>query len=187
VKYPAPGKVKTRLARSVGDREAARLYKNLAEMNFREILKLRQSNVCDIVVVFDPPEKIGEIQRWLGGPCEYTPQSDGGLGARLTRAIQDAFRNGGKRVVVLGSDTLGLKSRFIEEAFQHLQSKDVVIGPAEDGGYYLIGLSSFKPELFQGIDWSTSKVSDQTMKIIQKLSLSSQALRPLEDLDEIRR
>ena len=88
--------------------------------------------------------------------------------------------------MVLGSDTLNLTSDIIEDGFEALNSKDVVIGPAEDGGYYLIGLSSFRPKLFEGIAWSTSEVSSQTYKLIRQLNLSYQILKQLDDLDEIK-
>ena len=186
VKYPTPGKVKTRLAKTVGDREAARLYRELAEKNFCEAALLRQRKICDLIVVFDPPAQREDVQDWLSAPCEYWPQSEGNLSERLITAFQEAFENGGQRVIALGSDTLGLKFQIIEEAFEFLKSNDVVIGPAEDGGYYLIGLNSFQPELFRDISWSTSDVLAQTYKTMNRLHLSYQTLSQLADLDEFR-
>lgn len=186
VKYPTPGRVKIRLAKAVGDQEAARLYGELAEKNLGVIASLYQRNICNLVIVYDPPEKRKDIKHWLSLSCEYWPQSEGGLSERLTNAFRKAFLKGGKRVIALGSDTLGLTFQIIEEAFEYLKSHDVVIGPAEDGGYYLIGLSSFQPALFQGISWSTDAVLQQTYNHIDKLGLSHQTLIPLEDLDEIK-
>lgn len=198
VKYPTPGKVKTRLAKTVGEQEAAKLYSELAEKNLRVIAPLHQSNICDLVVVYDPPEKSEDIKRWLILSCEYLPQCGGGLSERLTHAFQEAFsakgeisprsggQMGGKRVIALGSDTLGLTIAIIQQGFEVLKSNDVVIGPAEDGGYYLIGLNHFQPKLFEGIAWSTSEVLPQTYKIINNLRLSYQTLNQLEDLDEIK-
>ncbi|MCA9398452.1 MAG: TIGR04282 family arsenosugar biosynthesis glycosyltransferase, partial [Candidatus Omnitrophica bacterium] len=186
VKYPTPGKVKTRLAKTVGVDEAARLYRKLAEKNFREGTLLHQRKVCDLIVVFDPPKQKVDVQDWLSAPCEYWPQSEGGLSERFISVFHDAFENGGQRVIALGSDTLGLTFQIIEEAFENLNTNDVVIGPAEDGGYYLVGSSSFQPKLFEGIPWSTSNVLAQTYKTINKLHLSYQTLRQLEDLDEIK-
>lgn len=184
VKYPTPGKVKTRLAATVGDREAARLYQELAEKNFREIVLLHQRKVCDLAVVFDPPGKIQDIKNWLSASCGYWPQSEGDLSERLICAFREAFQRGGKRIIALGSDTLGLTFKIIEESFEALKSNDVVIGPAKDGGYYLIGTNSFQPELFQEIPWSTSDVLAQTYKTINNLHLSYQTLSQLADLDE---
>lgn len=202
VKYPAPGKVKTRLARTVGEREAAKLYSELAEKNLRIIASLRQRNVCDLVIVFDPPEKREDIKSWLSISCAYWPQCGGGLSERLTHAFREAFgsppeadqphadavdgQKGSKWVMALGSDTLGLTTDIIQQGFEALHSNDVVVGPAEDGGYYLIGLNNFQPELFQGIAWSTDTVLRQTYNRISNLGLSHQALIQLEDLDEIK-
>lgn len=204
VKYPTPGKVKTRLAKMVGEQEAAKLYSELAEKNLKVIASLHQRNICDLVIVFDPPEKKEDFKRWFSISCEYWPQCRGGLSERLKHAFGEAFsakgacppdgrrgsasggQKGGKRVMALGSDTLGLTTNIIQQGFEALHSNDVVVGPAEDGGYYLIGLSSLQPELFQDIPWSTDAVLQQTFSNISKLGLSYQTLIPLEDLDEIK-
>src|SRR3989338_1209118 len=181
VKYPTPGKVKTRLAKTVGEQESARLYGELAGKNLEVIASLYQSNIFDLVIVYDPPEKSEDIKRWLSLSCEYLPQCRGGLSERLKHAFGEAFQKGAKRVMALGSDTLGLTTGIIQQGFEALRSNDVVIGPAEDGGYYLIGLNSFQPELFQGITWSTDAVLRQTYSRIRKLGLSHHRLIQLED------
>ena len=186
VKYPTPGKVKTRLAKTVGDQEAAKLYSELAEKNLKVIASLHQRNICDLVIVFDPPVKKEDFKRWFSVSCEYLPQCEGDLSERLMHAFGEAFQRGGRRVMALGSDTLGLTTDIIQQGFEALQSNDVVVGPAEDGGYYLIGSASFQPKLFEGIAWSTSGVLAQTYKTINNLRLSYQTLRQLEDLDEIK-
>lgn len=203
VKYPTPGRVKTRLAKTVGVQGATRLYSELAEKNSRVIASLHQSNICDLVVVYDPPEKSEDIKRWLSLSCEYLPQCGEGLSERLTHAFHKAFsakggslpvrqagasggQMGGKRVMALGSDTLGLTADIIRQGFEALQSNDVVIGPAEDGGYYLIGLNGFRPQLFEGIAWSTDQVLSQTYNRVNVLGLSHQTLIQLDDLDEMK-
>ena len=186
VKYPTPGKVKTRLAKTIGDEEAAKLYRDLAEKNLSVIAPLYQKEIFDLAVVFDPPEKGNDFKRWLSLSCGYLPQCGEGLSERLTYAFREAFQRGGKRIMALGSDTLNLTPDIIEDGFESLNYKDVVIGPAKDGGYYLIGLSSFQPKLFEGIAWSTSEVSSQTYKLIRQLNLSYQTLKQLDDLDEIK-
>lgn len=196
VKYPTPGKVKTRLAKTVGDQEAARLYSELTGRNLDVIASLYQRSVFDLVIVYDPPEKSEDIKRWLSLSCEYLPQRGGGLSERLTHAFHEAFsakggsalggQRGCKRVMALGSDTLGLTTDIIQQGFEALESNDVVVGPAEDGGYYLIGLNSFQPELFKEISWSTDVVLQQTYSRIRKLGLSHQTLILLEDLDEMK-
>ncbi|HBO97658.1 MAG TPA: hypothetical protein DE315_04215 [Candidatus Omnitrophica bacterium] len=186
VKYPEAGKVKSRLAKTVGDREAARLYKELAERNFQEIRLLSEKNVCDVIVAFDPPRGMENFEKWLSGARGYRPQCEGGLGERLAEAFREAFQKGARRVMALGSDTLGLTTGTLRQGFEALAAKDVVIGPAEDGGYYLIGSASFQPKLFEGIAWSTSDVLPQTYKTINNLRLSYQTLSQLQDLDEIK-
>jgi len=174
------------LAKTVGDQEAARLYSELAEKNLKVIASLHQRNICDLVIVFDPPEKKEDFKRWFSVSYEYLPQCGEGLSERLTHAFHEVFQKGGKRVMALGSDTLRLTTGIIQQGFEALHSNDVVIGPAEDGGYYLIGLRHFQPKLFGGIAWSTSEVLPQTYKIINNLRLSYQTLCRLEDLDEIK-
>ncbi len=186
VKYPTLGEVKTRLAKTVGDREAAKLYRDLVEKNLKVMMPLYQQKICDLAIVFDPPEKGNGFKSWLALSCGYFPQSVGDLGERLSFAFHVAFEQGGRRVMALGSDTLGLTTDIIQQGFEALHSHDVVVGPAEDGGYYLIGLSHFQPKLFEGIAWSTSEVLPQTYKAISNLRLSYQTLCPLEDLDEMK-
>ncbi len=186
VKYPTPGKVKTRLARTVGDGEAAKLYTELVEKNLKVIAPFSQQKRYNLMIVFDPPEREKDFRKWFSLPCEYLPQRGRGLSERLTYAFREAFSSkGSQRVMALGSDTLGLTSDLIEEGFEVLVSKDVVIGPAQDGGYYLIGLSREQPALFRNIPWSTSRVLESTLKIIQRGKLKYHLLKELEDLDEI--
>lgn len=186
VKYPTPGKVKTRLAKTVGVHEAAKLYRELAERNLKVVASLHHKSICDLVIVFDPPEKGEDFKKWFSVSCEYWPQCGGGLSERLKHAFGEAFQKGAKRVMALGSDTLGLTTDVIQQGFEDLQPNDVVVGPAEDGGYYLIGSASFQPKLFEGIAWSTSDVLPQTYKTINNLRLSYQTLSQLQDLDEIK-
>jgi len=182
VKHQTPGKVKTRLAKTIGDQEAARLYKQSAENNF---FILRGCKEADLIVVFDPPEDRVKVHQWLSGADLYIPQEGLVLGKRLINAFKWAFDNGYQKVTALGSDTLQLTTTIAEQSFVALQEADVVIGPAKDGGYYLIGLSSNQPKLFEGIHWSTSEVLSQTYQVIDKLKLKYHTLCLLEDLDEI--
>jgi len=183
VKYPTPGKVKTRLAQTIGEDKAADLYRQLAQDNF---YILRECKNTDLIVVFDPPEDQEKVHQWLFWGDRYVPQSGIGLGHRLTHAFQWAFGQGYKRVAAYGSDTLRLTTIIVEQGFIALQDADVVIGPAKDGGYYLIGTSSSQPELFEGMKWSTSEVLSQTYQIIHHLKLKYHTLCPLEDMDDVK-
>jgi len=181
VKYPEPGKAKTRLAKSVGFEEAARMYRDVAESNFRQ---LRGSGAWRLWVIFDPPERERDIELWLDGADQYCPQKDGDLGERLSGAFEMAFQQGFKQVIALGSDTLSLEPKIISRAFEGLDQYDVVLGPARDGGYYLIGLTQPQPVLFRDIPWSSSDVLSKTRRRIEEAQLSYYLLTELEDLDE---
>ncbi len=185
VKYPEPGKVKTRLVRSIGEKEAANVYRECAEKNFQILRSLDRADTS-LTIVFDPPEAEWKIKEWLPGDCSYIPQSEGDLTERLTKAFALAFEREASRTLAVGSDTLGLPAGFIREAFDALRQFDVVLGPAKDGGYYLIGLSKPFPFLFQDIPWSTPAVLETTKARIQEHRLSYDCLPELEDLDEVR-
>lgn len=184
VKFPEPGKVKTRLAQTVGVEEAALAYRNLAIANLSILTRLDQKAIS-IVITFDPAGKEAEVKSWLCGDFSYVPQQGSGLGERLQNAFQCAFQNGSEKVIALGSDTLGLSSCVVQESFDRLDESDVVIGPAKDGGYYLIGLKKGVPELFHNIPWSTSGVLETTLHKVKLKELCYGILTELEDLDEL--
>ncbi len=185
VKYPEPGRVKTRLAKFIGDDRAANFYKECAEENFKGLRSLMQAGVS-LHLLFDPPQAEEKVKKWLSGASSYHPQIDGGLTERLIHAFSKAFESGAKDALAIGSDTIGLPVRLIEQAFDALNRYDVVLGPAKDGGYYLIGFSKPFPFLFQDIPWSTPAVLEITKARIQEHRLSYYCLPELEDLDEVR-
>lgn len=182
VKFPTPGRVKTRLAKTLGQDEAARCYRELAEANFKVLRRVKN---VDLIVTFDPPQQEERIKQWLVNANFYIPQQGKDLGVRLSNAFQWAFDNGYRHVSVFGSDILGLTVAVAQQSLAALQEAEAVIGPAKDGGYYLIGLSSYQPALFEEIAWSTDQVLSQTHQIINTLGLTHHTLTPLEDLDEI--
>lgn len=185
VKYPEPGKVKTRLAKTIGNEAAARAYQSLAEGNFL-VAKSLNSAAVQTNVVFDPEEKEKEIRNWLPGAADYWPQNGVDLGERLALAFQQAFDEGAKSAIALGSDTLGLSPQILHRALDALNYYDAVLGPAKDGGYYLIGLSSPRPSLFTDIPWSTGDVLRITLAQIRENKLTYRLLGELEDLDEVK-
>ncbi len=187
VKYPEPGKVKTRLAKDIGPNAAAKAYRGLAESIFHSLLNHSSKRKdFETVVFFDPPDKARGIHEWLAGAAAYWPQEGKGLGERLIHAFEAAFENGADKVLVLGSDTIGFREDLITKAFESLDYYDVVIGPAKDGGYYLIGIKDLHVNLFQNIPWSTSHVLKTTLEWAQEENLTYYLLPELEDLDEIR-
>lgn len=176
--------MKTRLARTIGYEAAAALYRKLAEKNFR-VLQSLENPQLETCVVFDPPEAEPQIRTWLeGNNCAYLAQRGEDLGERLENAFQSAFEGGAGKAMAIGSDTLDFKPQLVEQTSELLDSKDVVIGPAKDGGYYLVGLS--KPEffIFKDIPWSTSEVLATTFNRVRERRLTWGLLPELEDLDE---
>lgn len=181
VKYPEPGRVKTRLAKAIGDGEAARLYRLMAEDVIRS---LKDCSEYSTIIFFAPPGRASDVQNWLGDGQSYMPQSGRNLGERLANAFRTVFDMGARRAVVIGTDCQDITPETITSSLEYLGKKDLVIGPAEDGGYYLLGLSRHAPELFDSIDWSTDNVFRQTVEKTKRLGLSYITLELLKDLDE---
>jgi len=181
-KYPEPGKVKTRLARTVGDGEAARIYREMLE---KVVLQTRPlSSEYLQCLCFDPPEKEEAFLRWFTFLNRLSPQTVGSLGARLIHAFQESFAQGDSPVIAAGTDCLDVNRALIVEAFSRLKDHDLVLGPARDGGYYLIGCRILHRDLFENISWSTGAVFQQTMEKASALKLSVSLLETLSDLDE---
>ncbi|TVP58868.1 MAG: DUF2064 domain-containing protein [Gemmatimonadales bacterium] len=184
-KAPRPGTVKTRLARDIGTAEATRLYRSMG----RSVVDGLRNGPWRTVVCFSPDEARPEMEDWLGTEgLEWLPQAGGDLGARMHAAIREAFampqRPAG--VCVVGTDTPDLGPDEVHDAFRRLEGgQDVVIGPAEDGGYYLIGVRAPRAELFRGIDWSTERVLAQTGDRIRTQGLRTSELDVLNDIDEL--
>ncbi len=126
---------------------------------------------------------LAEAQTEFGPGLHHAPQIEAGLGEKLQFATCSAFAAGAKRVVVIGTDCPALTATDLQLAFQQLEHHDVVLGPALDGGYYLIGLRAVQPTLFDGIDWSTAVVFAQTLQKAQAMNLRVHVLRQLADID----
>ena len=179
LKEPQPGRVKTRLAQTLGDRAASDVARACAELLCARLSDYRdEATVC-----VHPPEAVARLHAWLGSAWTAQPQHGATLGERLDRAIGDARRDGAQHVVVIGTDSPWLAAADIEQAFEALASSDVVLGPTEDGGYYLIGVRGHWPALFEDIDWSTDRVLQQTLARAERLGLSVQLLRSGYDVD----
>lgn len=190
-RYPLAGKAKTRLIPAIGAEAAAVLQRQMTEHTLRQawIWQMGVENAAGSVTVWFARSEASEaidrqrLQDWLGTQWCYQPQAAGDLGERLIQAIQSAFAAGMQRVVTIGTDCPGLDASRMGQAFAALNRADVVLGPAIDGGYYLIGLRRLVPELFQGIAWSTETVLQQTVAIADRLGLSVAYLEPLADVD----
>jgi uncharacterized protein len=123
------------------------------------------------------------MQDWLGKDLWYREQPAGDLGDRMCGAFRSAFDHGYQSVMIVGTDCPGLTTDFMAQGFAALQNQVVTIGPAIDGGYYLIGSQRLVPELFQKINWSTATVFSETLAIVDKLQLSTYLLPSLHDID----
>ncbi|MGQ3686008.1 MAG: TIGR04282 family arsenosugar biosynthesis glycosyltransferase [Candidatus Loosdrechtia sp.] len=226
LKYPEPGKVKTRLAKVIGHEKACEAYIQLAEGIIKNIL-LKKTKLYDIYIFFTPADKGCEINDWLKRMVNIDfrsdvyaiPQEGEALGEKMLNAFQYVFWDkvlcckikniqhdnkegiretvpvpsfftiaGGKKFLscnsmIIGTDCPDVDVALIESAFEALQENDVVVGPCEDGGYYLLGMSKLVPGLFANISWSTHEVFRQTMKKIQENNLSCHVLKTLADID----
>ena len=178
-KAPRPGTVKTRLARAVGEERAAAVYRRMGRLIVANVHRAP----ARVVVCYDPPDGEAEIRHWLGPPPPRCwPQGDGDLGARMSRMVERAFTDA-DRVVVIGTDTPAVDAGTVARAVEALGTADVVIGPARDGGYYLIGLGRPHPDLFAGIPWSTDSVLAATLTRAARLGLSVTWLEVESDVD----
>lgn len=181
-RYPEPGKAKTRLIPALGAEGAATLYRQMAEHTLVRVQQFQFRHPLCVEIRFAGGDR-ELMRRWLGTELMYTIQGEGNLGERMSRSLQSAFNSGVQRTVIIGTDCPELDAPLLEQAFSELERHDLVLGVAADGGYYLIGLRRFVPELFTGIAWSTAEVLRQTVEIATGLGLTIAYLPTLADVD----
>ena len=181
-RYPEPGKTKTRLIPAVGASAAAMLHRQMTEHTLAKVRELQNDRPISVEVCFTGGN-LALIQNWLGSDLVYRHQGTGDLGARMARSHESALSSGVERIAIIGTDCPGLNAELIGQAFHHLHAHDLVLGPAIDGGYYLIGLRCFTPALFSGIRWGSESVLQQTVQVAKKLNLSVAYLTQLADVD----
>ncbi len=181
LKYPSPGNVKTRMAKDLGQERAAQIYSAMAKM----VLSTAGGVGHSLCVFYDPPQMEKETREWLGRDFKgrLLPQRGQSLGEKIPHAIEDCICFGSGKVVVIGTDCVEITPEILKDSFKRLDETDTVIGPCEDGGYYLIGLKRNHKEIFRGVDWSTNKVTAQTLEKILKLPLKVSILDTLRDID----
>ncbi|MBI5848910.1 MAG: TIGR04282 family arsenosugar biosynthesis glycosyltransferase [Nitrospirae bacterium] len=182
IKYPEPGRVKTRLARDVGHKKAAEIYRDITELVIINTLPVGQN--YRRIILYDPPERLGDFEQWLPGN-HFVLQQGNDIGERMDNAIRELLTHGAERAVLTGADIPGLNSDVIAGAFTALDHADLVIGPAKDGGYYLIGMKKPHPEIFLNITWSTAEVLEQTVGVIEELHLTVAYTPVLADTDRV--
>jgi uncharacterized protein len=177
-RYPIPGEAKTRLIPALGAAGAAQLQRRMTQGT----IATAQQTPHPIQIQFCGGT-IEELRSWLGNEFTYEAQSTGDLGDRMAHAFDQGFAAGHDRVVIIGTDCPGIDRTILDQAFTALTSHDLVLGPAADGGYYLIGLRRAIPELFQSIAWSTATVRTKTLEIATTLNLTYALLPELSDID----
>ncbi|WP_293335722.1 TIGR04282 family arsenosugar biosynthesis glycosyltransferase [Microcoleus sp. CAWBG58] len=183
-RYPEPGKAKTRLIPVLGKTGAANLHRLMAQKAIARALSLSLQNSGRLSVeIHYTGGSQQQMQEWLGTDIIYQNQIEGDLGAKMTAAFQQSFNSGVDKAVIIGTDCPALKVEIMAQAFDKLSQHDLVLGPATDGGYYLIGLRRSIPELFNGIKWGTSEVFASTRAIAQNLDLNIAYLPTLADID----
>jgi rSAM/selenodomain-associated transferase 1 len=180
-RYPKPGKAKTRLISVLGQDGSADLHRQLTEHMVEQVRQLQICYPVEVTVQFTGGNR-EQMQAWLGSDLEYQLQEGADLGDRMAHAFKQAFQTS-DAVIVIGTDCPELTGQLLQQAFQMLRQHDLVLGPALDGGYYLIGLRWLVPELFQEIDWSTATVLQRTVEIAELLGLNIARLPLLSDID----
>ncbi|MHB1921530.1 MAG: TIGR04282 family arsenosugar biosynthesis glycosyltransferase [Chitinophagaceae bacterium] len=177
IRNPVLGKVKTRLAKDLGPQMALSVYQVLLQHSrdiTRDLFADRFLYYADQISVED-----GWPLKWYNKRLQVGHD----LGERMLLAFEEVFRESYEKVVIMGSDCFELQQEHLIQAFESLSRKNVVLGPARDGGYYLLGMNSFYPELFKSIAWGTERVLEQTRSHLNHLGLTCQLLTPLRDID----
>lgn len=183
IKAPLMGQVKSRLAADVGEEIALGLYKNFV----LDMINTLEESGHFFRICYHPPKEEKAVSAWLGPYYPYMPQLGNDLGAKMGGAFNRIFSEGFDSGVLIGSDVPDMPSTMVQEAFESLKHSDVVIGPAADGGYYLVGFNqdSFLPRVFDGIPWSTNTVYQETIRILQAASMRVHYLPRWRDVDAL--
>ncbi len=182
VRAPEPGRVKTRLAAGIGAEAALAVYRRLAEHAVREALAAGPS--AAVRVHFTPADAGEAVRAWLGEGPLYLPQAEGDLGARMRAAFAEAFAAGAERVVIVGSDLPDLSAGLLRRALELLDRHEAVVGPAADGGYWLLGMRRRLARVFEDVPWSTGAVLERTLERLREEGIAPALLETLADVDE---
>ena len=176
IKNPELGKVKTRLARTVGDERALQIYQALLGHTRKIAMEIDADRLLFYSAFVDQQDE------WKADFFDKQIQVAGALGTRMAEAFEGALKDH-EAAVIIGSDCASLSVEIVDQAFDALKNHDFVIGPAEDGGYYLIGMKAASPWVFEGIEWSTETVFSETIKKIEAQGQSYALLPTLSDID----
>jgi len=183
VKYPEKGKAKLRLSVVITKEIVQELYRCFVQDTLTIVKKIDSQ----LFICFSPVEAQKKFQKWLGSTFLFLSQNGVNLGERMKNSFIDVFTKGYGRAILIGSDSPDLPKRYIEQAFSILQTKDIVLGPTVDGGYYLIGFNTntFTPSVFEDISWGNQTVFQETMMKIKQAHRSLGLLPIWSDVDTI--
>ncbi len=176
-RYPEAGRVKSRLIPALGAEGAQSLHRRMTEHTLE-----RLNCFADMEICYDGGGE-RRMREWLGNKLSYSSQGQGDLGKRLLHAFSRGFKQGEDKIVVVGTDCPDLTASHVQEAFGLLDKYDLVLGPAFDGGYYLICLRTLHKALFEDIPWGTNHVLQETLKRADLLNLKTVLLEKLADVD----
>lgn len=172
---PELGKCKTRLAKTVGDESALEIYKFL----LKHTVEITENLEVDKAVYYSV--KVRENDLWDENIYQKYKQNGADLGIRMKHAFEQGFKDGYENIIIIGSDMYDMSQEDLEQAFSELENSDVVIGPAEDGGYYLLGMSSLQAKVFSNKDWGKETVLEDTLADLK--SVSVKLLEERNDVD----
>ena len=180
-KYWEPGRVKTRLAAAIGDQAASSLARRFVLTLLQRFADVGQRRV----LAYTPAERRTEFESLAADGWLLAVRADGDLGLRMQDYFATAFRRGATRVVLIGSDSPNLPVDYVTDAFQQLERYPVVLGPADDGGYYLVGAAGSVPPIFAGIPWSSPQVWPQTVNRLREANCPCGVLPAWYDVDDL--
>ena len=172
------GKVKTRLAKTLGDEKALSVYKKLVEITYDQI----PTDLLDVLIWFTPA--IEKLNHPLHERASFYIQKGDELGSRMVNSFESAFRSGFEKVLIIGTDCPFITADIYRKAIEMLDDNDYVIGPANDGGYYLLGAKESPEEIMKNIEWGTDTVLRSTLKLIEQEGKTHSLLVDLSDIDD---
>jgi rSAM/selenodomain-associated transferase 1 len=181
-KEPVPGKVKTRLSSHLSESQAAHLYSLSIQDMIQEMTQLSENSLA---IAYTPEEAAPIFKKMIPQSIHLFPQQGADLGERLANIFRRMFDEGYGQVHILNSDSPDLPHSLVKQSMNLLNKPqtEAVLGPCDDGGYYLVGLRRLIPELFTQIPWSTDKVLQKTLERVQQLGLQCKLLGPWYDID----
>jgi rSAM/selenodomain-associated transferase 1 len=184
IKAPIKGEVKTRLSKDMPAGVVLDLYKNFV----KDILENVKAEGRRLIIYCYPGKEVSRIRKWLGERYTLKPQTGKDLGERMAGAFSYAFSKGYQKALLIGTDFPDLPGSIIDQAFNGLVAHDAIVGPARDGGYYLIGFraDTFYPDVFIDIPWDTDRVFGKTMRKLKSAGYKIHVLPEWTDIDDYR-